>query len=552
MPTLHGSWQKEKPLQLDKSKLDIMFFNFCSPFSPSDSSVNPFQPALSVDTNKTAAKIPQSSSTQKTAEISPGILAKTNENSTFTSAFGDKEVKSSATSSRPRTASVESRSESLEQRLKAFDENIKKLASDSAKEPLLPLNETRHDTLRPTLIYLTDNLVFKPSEEAAVKSELCFEIARYAGLSHVVPISRTGHASIVVRQDEDRILRLLQTSAGQNDVKILVKKKNAYLIKDKVVDIVAGKVISCTRPKGQTMDLTILKDGTCEEANTAALEVTPPSWEIGSAFYLDEDLEGENKGVDSDFDSVDGNSNLDEDLDGENQHVDSDSDSSIEGDSDSEEEDAEISFALQSPLSRLRPAPLNIDDFEDEKPEISKNTSSVSELGRIDKPQRFVIAQDPNDKKYYAVPLEKQNKIENGDSGMDYVLEDNRKRYLRTKSGQVQVYEANVKGMVQEKIKDTFYGPTPGSSLNVLSPSQELTKFYKRIDEYDFIDCFWAIIFFRPQDANVTDLKESNVLFQMKDPSEPKTCMLRSVMIDFEEIMPDGKKYTKDRQLPPA
>lgn len=107
------------------------------------------------------------------------------------------------------------------------------------------------------------------------------------------------------------------------------------------------------------------------------------------------------------------------------------------------------------------------------------------------------------------------------------------------------ILSKEVEGMVQMKVENTFHTPKNGRfPLDMRSESPALEDFFNNIEPFSFIECFIATILLRPQDGKITNLGQSNVLFQEIPDSPPIpnnigiTHRLRPVIIDNDETMP--------------
>jgi hypothetical protein len=141
-------------------------------------------------------------------------------------------------------------------------------------------------------------------------------------------------------------------------------------------------------------------------------------------------------------------------------------------------------------------------------------------------------------------------------NGKDYLKRNDQNYEIFNHQGKYSVIGQNIRGMAQLKVDNIFQKPAGADQpLNLLESSKERTEFYNRIDMPSFINAFIASILLRPQDGKVTNLGESNILFQALpnekgaiDPEDP-SCKLRPVHIDHDETMPKGNAFTQLKQF---
>lgn len=100
------------------------------------------------------------------------------------------------------------------------------------------------------------------------------------------------------------------------------------------------------------------------------------------------------------------------------------------------------------------------------------------------------------------------------------------------------------KGLVQKKVENIFIGPNPNNPLDLhFGDPIAIGQFFNRIDFASFVEAFMATILLRPEDGKVMNLGDSNILFEIIDPSKPDHSPLRPVIIDLDESIPDTNGY---------
>lgn len=146
-------------------------------------------------------------------------------------------------------------------------------------------------------------------------------------------------------------------------------------------------------------------------------------------------------------------------------------------------------------------------------------------------------------------------------NGKKYVKRNNQDYQVTTEGKSPQIIGKNIDGMVQLKVENIFQkNKTDKHTLDILHPSEAREEFYKRIDMGSYIQAFIATILLRPQDGKISDLGESNVLFQAmpfvmtKENGETETivdplnplCPLCPIIIDLDETMPPANDYSQN------
>lgn len=351
----------------------------------------------------------------------------------------------------------------LDAEQRALASSVKALGISSNIRPLIPISQG--DTASDVYVTHFDktsgvkDVIFKPSEHAAVKNQIVSEVARLVGMEDVVPASTIGKATVLVPDLDYQVFsqRLLKGKS----IQILVAGEAA----DRAIPIehlqLKGEKFFGT-VQGNKYQFILQDDDTYKAVQIENEDETALSLE-SSDYSLDI---------------------LDEEQD---------------------EDEMEMQLDPEEPYLLV---------FKNGQPFLIEDEAQVLQLH-----------------------------VENKKMWVDY----NNQRYdVERASGKVQIIGREVTGVVQNKVDHTFTNSgVSRAPLNILNPSKEREAFYNRVDMPHFITAFLAMTLFRHSDGKVTDLSDSNVLFQaipnkagVCDPKDP-SCMLRPVLIDLDETMPE-------------
>lgn len=375
---------------------------------------------------------------------------------------------------------------------KILDKSATALMEFSAIQPLKPISqgETASD------VYMTkfenaeiQDVIFKPGMHGVVKNIIAYELARAVGITHAVLPAKIGKASVIPVGDYHVYTRY------KVGTEILVDHSIAE--EDRIKPIVGfedkdGKILG--KVGNQNYEFILNENGRYQAVETEFM--MPVGLGLKPSLTLSPDID---PGFSLDLEQA---SESDEEVD--------------EGEAPELEE--EIVPEMLDPEDEF------IIAYKDGKP-------FLIQCGEDEK----------SDKEILDLVTDKNNK-------KSITLNNNRYNLEISPSGSVRVIGKNVEGLVQMKVNNTYTTPSSASGrsspLNILNPSENREHFYKRIDMPSYIECFLATMLIRPSDGKITDLEDSNVLFealpndsQVCDPMNP-SCRLRPVMIDLDESLP--------------
>lgn len=482
-----------------------------------------------------------------------------------------------------------------------------KLHELAKQSPLIPLlGDNEND------VYITRGLdggdvVFKPGN-VAMLNKICDGIARMLGLKHAVPTTKAGKADVISRRDlqEDskpdaphlNDYRRLTNHLGQDVFANLDSDEHEIaeevdvrgdviycLIEDEEVCLVPSKdgeglevkdlssvVTSIERAADKSNKFKILGKEEDDEAvflaPKAALGKLSNNKSFGKVALIDNYIYKVVPDKNSDhyrLERLDIKTNQDKtpdqalltkefsimelaDEEGELEDVIVPIDVLVELDDKPAKENKVTSFDFMGKFFTLKEIQGKTGTFEIKVKPVKKN----EDLPFKDETVELIKDAEGN---YFVLPKEEVSVIEKDESTSKEFVKRNGQKYdvVQDDDGAYHVIGHDIKGMIQSKIENTFTKQAgKKNNLDIRSPTQEREQFYQRIDMPSFIEAFLLTILLRPQDGKVTDLGQSNVLFQAiaeegqnVDPQNPEV-KLRPVLIDLDETMPKSNSYSLD------
>lgn len=471
------------------------------------------------------------------------------------------------------------------QQVHALFQSSRELTSATSKKYAEP-----HSSENANDVYMSDfshteevqPVVFKPGKDAAQRAVICSGLAKMVGLGESIPVAKTGVASVVGKDIYTRLTR-------EDGVDILVVKESL----DKVSDFTKGESGEVTCRIDSTHISLFPKEKNYQyQSNETA---------FGKALKKKEDfiiltddkyllmIAPKNSVYDvlkGDYVQVNGHSYLVKQKEGKislelKQKVGPET-MKIGGPDtkllktqflqlyrqDPEEEDSLLEVVVGKD-SAIKISKENKDKkeipftYNQREYEAIRSEDGVYKLENIEEEeeekkelfiegQELVVCHDTKGRHYLA-PVEDSLPISKDEKGEFVLL--NGERYTPKADGiDIKVFGESVKGMVQAKVMHIFTRPENARfDLDIKGHSPAREAFFKRIDMPSFIDSFLLTILLRPQDGKIVDLGQSNVLFQAipdeTGVSDPQKGMLKPILIDLDETLPEKNGYSTDPQI---
>ena len=493
---------------------------------------------------------------------------------------------------------VKSKKWKIEQQIPEHSDIFRKsiaLTESSRSEPL------QHYNLKSTSIcdvYITEDVVFKPGEEAALKAKICYGLMRLIGIERAVVPSKQGKATVVSREDK----KLNGSDVSYTVVQLSPSK--GYLIPNEeirqemkgiqITEKKQGKEVIC-QIKGEQYTLVPTRDGYKLEERLNALDrllgeeytFIAVKDKEGNAYLAEEGqlFSGQNvaDGEEVEFNGQMYEASLTKKEEGNFvQLIHKESGESFEFQEMFSEEDEDVSLWVKTdayfPFDKEA-----VEENENLFPYEGKEYEAVESGGTYhfnrasgdpfleeNREERFAIvtatesaASDKSSKRSVKklvktlVPIDSVSKEDLEEAsplfmqqGKAYVERNDQKYEIVEGQEGIKVIGKDIKGMVQAKIMHIFTGKKSQKDpvLDVRTPSDARKAFYARIPMKLFIEPFFATLLLRPQDGKILTLDETNVLFSalpnedgVVDPNL-SSCPLMPILIDLDEALPTNNE----------
>lgn len=488
--------------------------------------------------------------------------------------------------------------------------NLARRLSEATKQtPLRPLKgEHQNDVYIPADL----GVVFKPGKHAAALSKICYGIARLLGVADVLVPAKTGKASVIAGQDvdPDKHSDIDYVKLKRMDGKVILTDLSTAISVEAVQEKDGGWL--CTTMDKKKVYLAQEGEYFKQVAKSTPLERQAKTDKFALVETLDDEDEHSayylvaRKQV-CEVSEKDGKDYTQ--LDGIIYELTSDDygdvhlkRASIPQNKGKEPKDPKLA---QSKFTRvyheddevLVPSDALIlvsienqeDQFSFSHEEVSYKAVKKGETYSIESERKskstvqplfddedfkkdgLLVLAETDEGDYYLIPKFLQSPVEVIESE-EYVERNHQPYHIEPAGNYYHVVGRTVWGMVQAKVGDVFIRPTPQSlPIDIIQDKgkPQLKAFYDRIDMPSFIQAFIMTILLRPQDGKVSNLEESNVLFQAiieeggsqekplskkqaaavrktvsfeELPTSLEQTKLRPVLIDLDETMPPNNK----------